>query len=294
MFTIKRAAELTGLPVATLRAWERRYRVVEPVRSDGGYRLYDEAALLRLTRMKTLVGKGWAPAQAAQAVLDPERPATRAPVVAATDLVAAAAAVDSDQAAVLVDDHFARLSFEAAVDDWLLPTMTAVGAAWSSGMVDVAGEHLVVEAVMRRLAIAYEAAGQPGFGPTVLLALPPGARHEVGLLAFATACRRQGIRTTYLGADLPLASWREALRAARPDAVATSVSVTPDLVHLRELLATAESAPGGPVPVAVGGGLQDQAPAECRRLGHAIGPAARLLASLLRADSFTESASGMG
>ena len=41
MFTIKRAAELTGLPVATLRAWERRYGVVAPIRSEGGYRLYE-------------------------------------------------------------------------------------------------------------------------------------------------------------------------------------------------------------------------------------------------------------
>ena len=40
MYTIKRAAELTGISVATLRAWERRYGVVHPQRSDGGYRLY--------------------------------------------------------------------------------------------------------------------------------------------------------------------------------------------------------------------------------------------------------------
>ena len=42
MYTVKHAAELTGIPAATLRMWERRYAVVTPVRSESGYRLYDD------------------------------------------------------------------------------------------------------------------------------------------------------------------------------------------------------------------------------------------------------------
>ena len=61
MYTVKHAAELTGIPADTLRMWERRYGVVTPDRSESGYRLYDDAALRRLQAMHTLVDSGWSP-----------------------------------------------------------------------------------------------------------------------------------------------------------------------------------------------------------------------------------------
>src|SRR4029453_15697836 len=110
MYTIKRVSEMVGVPVATLRAWQRRYRVVNPGRSDSGYRLYgaDDIAILR--RMQALVASGWSPKEEAAAVSGesaPERePAARQggqPLrsrsarragTEALDLVAAAAALD--------------------------------------------------------------------------------------------------------------------------------------------------------------------------------------------------------
>ena len=59
VYTVKHAAALTGIPADTLRMWERRYGVVTPIRSEGGYRLYDDAAIARLTAMHALVGAGW-------------------------------------------------------------------------------------------------------------------------------------------------------------------------------------------------------------------------------------------
>ena len=72
MYTVKRAAELTGLPADTLRMWERRYAIVEPARSDGGYRLYDDPALRRLSAMRSLVDSGWTAREAARRVLSDE------------------------------------------------------------------------------------------------------------------------------------------------------------------------------------------------------------------------------
>ncbi|MEO6411180.1 MAG: MerR family transcriptional regulator [Pedococcus sp.] len=66
MYTIGHAARLTGVPSATIRAWERRYGLVRPVRSDGGYRLYDEQGLQLLRAMGALVAGGWSASQAAE------------------------------------------------------------------------------------------------------------------------------------------------------------------------------------------------------------------------------------
>src|SRR5689334_23492593 len=59
---------MTGIPADTLRMWERRYGVVEPARSDGGYRLYDENAVRRLAVMHALVSAGCSPRLAAEQV----------------------------------------------------------------------------------------------------------------------------------------------------------------------------------------------------------------------------------
>src|SRR3954451_10565256 len=69
MYTIKRAAELTGISVATLRAWERRYAVVSPQRSDGGYRLYGPEDVRALAIMNSLVNEGWSAREAAAETL---------------------------------------------------------------------------------------------------------------------------------------------------------------------------------------------------------------------------------
>src|SRR6185436_13380453 len=106
MYTIKEAAARTGLTISVLRAWERRYGVVAPVRTPGGYRVYDEAALARLRAMRRLIDDGWSASAAAAAVVAgtadappaaPERPRrTDAGDVDHVDrLVDAAATLDS-------------------------------------------------------------------------------------------------------------------------------------------------------------------------------------------------------
>ena len=59
VYTVKHAAAMTGISPATLRMWERRYEVVVPGRSPSGYRVYDEAAVRRLSAMRALVEAGW-------------------------------------------------------------------------------------------------------------------------------------------------------------------------------------------------------------------------------------------
>ena len=70
MHSVSSAARLCGVSPSTLRAWERRYGVVEPIRTESGYRVYDDAALRRLTRMSSLIASGWSPRHAAAYVMN--------------------------------------------------------------------------------------------------------------------------------------------------------------------------------------------------------------------------------
>ena len=244
MYTIKQAARITGVPEASLRAWERRYAVVVPQRNDAGYRVYDEAALAALSTMRRLVEDGWAPAEAAVAVRDGTAPAApSSPVAPVRDtpavdlpgaeaytrlLLTSAKHLDTVGIEQSLDGGFALGSFEHVVDSWLFPALGALGDAWSRGEVDVAGEHAASHAVHRRLSAAFDAAGIRTGGPTVVVGLPPGSLHALGSLAFATALRRRGLDVLYLGADVPVDAWGTAVLGLQARAAVLSVPTQED------------------------------------------------------------------
>jgi len=280
MLTIKRAAELTGVPAHTLRAWERRHGLFAPARTASGYRDYDEETLARIRAMSELVASGWAPRDAAAEVLrrrgaeDPEPRPAPAPQ---HDLVDAAATLDAERVARILDEQFARGDFESIVRGWLMPALTAVGRAWASGRVSVAGEHLVAHAVQRRLSAAYEAAGR-GSGRPIVVGAPPSVHHELGLLAFAVAARRAGLATLYLGADVPLDAWADAVAATGARAAVTAAPRRRDVARVTQL--AERLAAGSPdLPLWVGGRFQHLVDAPARPLGHDIGAAAAAIAA---------------
>ncbi len=298
MYTIKRAAELTGVPPATLRAWERRYGIGTSERTEAGYRLYDEGSLARLRAMTALVADGWTPRNAAREVTrraeEDAVPATsdaRSPQSAAATgdgpaadtgrLVAAAVSMDAVRVSELLDERFALGSFDSVVDDWLMPALAALGRAWREGRVSIAGEHLVAHAVMRRLAMSYDAAALRASGPAVLVGLPPQVHHELGILAFAVALRRLGVAVVYLGADLPVTAWGDAADTFASDFAVTSVPRLEDVAAAKDVVRALRSRRAD-TRVFVGGSRQDAlSRARVVRLGHAIGPAAAQVATVV-------------
>jgi DNA-binding transcriptional MerR regulator len=276
MYTIKQAAARSGLSVPVLRAWERRYGVVTPIRTASGYRLYDEPAVTRLRTMRALIDRGWSPSSAAAALLDGTAPdvdidAVPSPVWrssgrAAADLggedrvetlrsafVGAAATLDADGVEQTLDEMLAGGSYEIVLERDILPALRALGDAWEAGRVDIAGEHAASHAVWRRLAAAFQAAGRPAPSEgAVLVGLPPGARHELGALAFAVAARRAGLPVLYLGPDLPVDDWAASAQRVRARAaVVGAVSRADGAAALEVARALVDAVPG--ILVAFGG-----------------------------------------
>ncbi|GAA4117145.1 cobalamin-dependent protein [Knoellia locipacati] len=281
MYTIKRAAELTGIGLPTLRAWERRYGVVSPERSEGRYRLYSDGDLRALAIMASLVEDGWTASEAAAETLrrlDAVDRAARAPGdldLAAPDggepegleeVMAAAHDLDGSRLGAVLDRAFDDDDYPRMVGGWLMPVLLAVGSAWADGRITTAGEHLVSHAVHRRLAVLYDATPRTRTGPLIVLGLPAGSRHELGLLAFAVGARRAGMSTAYLGADLPADDWVHAVTRRRAGAAVLAVPRLADVVATQTVVdRIRENAPD--VVVAVGGGHQEHVTGGLR-LGH--------------------------
>lgn len=297
MHTIKHATALTGVSADTLRMWERRYGVVAPVRTEGGYRLYDDAAIARLTAMRALVEAGWAPSRAAVQVTSGTTPGpmTPAPREDAQGLVSGrvydsgegskerldllvrlAMSFDSRQLSHALDDAFARWEFEELVDDWLMPALGRLGLAWRAGTVSVAGEHFVSAGVHRRLATALDGASPRPGAPRVIVGLARGSRHELGVLAFGALLARAGFGVLYVGGDLPPDSWVVAVAGHSPSAVVLGVPVLDDVPAVRDTIAAIRAARPD-VPLLLGGSHQELV-STGEPLGHHLFNAARALA----------------
>ena len=220
---IKEFASRLGVQEPTLRAWERRYHLLQPERSSGGFRLYSAADEQRVRSMQAHMARGIGAAQAAALAL-----AESARDVVAADrpndlvdaLIAAAEEFDVTRFDTLLDTAFAHGRL-VGIRDVVLPMLVEVGARWERDELSVGDEHLTSHLLERRL-LAMARGWEAGSGPLALLACPPGERHTLGLVCCGLLLAEHGWRIAYLGADTPLDQIAALSQSIRPVAVVLS------------------------------------------------------------------------
>jgi DNA-binding transcriptional MerR regulator len=256
----------TGVGVDTLRAWERRYGLLRPQRSPGGFRLYGTGEVERVRAMKALIDSGVSAAEAARLAAAEDRPPAapreRDGEVGdqAERLGAALERFDEVDANAILDDALARFTTDAVVSRIVLPLLEKIGERWEDGRISVAQEHFAA-GVLRGRMLAVGRNWGAGRGPRALLACPPTEQHDLGLIAFGLVLRERGWRITFLGSDTPIETIIDAAAALRPTAVVLA-AVTPEAF---EDVAEGIGALARTTPVLLGGEGADAGLAE--RLG---------------------------
>ena len=211
-----------NVPVASLRAWESRYQLLTPTRTQGGFRLYGPDDVARVLAMRAHLERGIPAAEAARLALAETKPAA-APIVPheSRELATALDAFDEDAAQVALDRLFGSLSLDAALRDVVLPYLHELGERWQRGEVSVAQEHFASNVIRGRLLGLARGWGR-GSGPLALLACVEDEQHDIPLVAFGLLLRSYGWRIGYLGADTPMPSLVQAVRELGPAAVVVS------------------------------------------------------------------------
>jgi methanogenic corrinoid protein MtbC1 len=247
-----------------LRAWERRYGVVTPTRTEGGQRLYSDLDIGRLLRLRRLTDRGHAIRRLASlpleelARLDEESAERDAPAPraanrgtaeelseramadsAATAIAAALQAtrrLDAVELQAVLERAAVTLGVPDFIDEVVSPALVHIGHGWSERSVSIAQEHMAT-AVFRRvlgwLLRVYEVSNG---APRIVVATPPGHGHELGALMAAASAAAEGWSVTYLGPDLPVADLVSAVGQARARAVAISAVYQPDSADLLRTL----------------------------------------------------------
>ncbi len=213
--TIGDVSKALGVPIPTLRSWERRYGVPSPPRTDGGHRRYTDQDLRALRAMRDAIASGLPARQAAQ-LASAAADSTLGPY--AERILDAVERLEPEDIRAALEAARRELGSERVVAGIVLPVVREIGWRWATGRCDVAQEHLASE--MLRAWLAWmRASAPPPTGPPILLACPEGERHTLGIEAFATILALRGADARVLGASTPAAALALAVARMRPAAV---------------------------------------------------------------------------
>ncbi len=248
-----------GVRPETLRAWERRYALMDPDRSSSGYRLYSAADESRVRAMTALLEEGLSAAEAAKlareapkvagdsgpGATEAGRAAQATGAALAVPLAPAVAGVGTSVPAPVDPPVMSEareqifLALAGFDEDEANAILDGVLARFSldtalTGLVlpllSEIGERWMQKSltiaqehfcteILRGRLLAIARGWGGGGGPLALLACAPNERHDLGLIAFGLSLRQSGWRIAFLGPDVPIATVADAAERLDPEAV---------------------------------------------------------------------------
>lgn len=265
LYNIKAVVQATDISPSTLRAWERRYNVCQPQRSESGYRLYSDRDVALIRWLKAQVDAGMAISQAVQwyETIARNTPQQEQVVLPGTNsqwtyssirgqIIGPSASVRSvdalrqelldallnfaeRDAEQLLEEAFALYSIEQVGENVITPVLVDVGERWHQGILSATKEHYITNFLRQRLFALLRTMPQVNDSPLIWVGCAPGELHEIGTLLLCLYLRRAGHRVRYLGQNLPLAGFVEDVKSARPAMVLLSASTATALQELTKL-----------------------------------------------------------
>ncbi len=269
---IRTVSSLTGVNSVTLRAWERRYDLIKPIRTPKGHRLYTMTDVEMINQVVALLDNGMSIGQVRQVL---ETGKARLETAAQPDfdpwlnyqhrLLQAIVDFDDGVLNEIYSETLSLYPVDIVTSRLIVPLLRELGERWAQNEGSVAEEHFFSVFLRNKLGARFHHLSRGQQGPKLLAACLPGEQHEVGLLLFALAALDWNYRVVLLGPNTPLGELPPvAARAATQAIVLSGSAEVAAAVIERDLpqLCRAVS-----IPVFVGGEVADRHPAAIRAAG---------------------------
>lgn len=237
-YTIRTVTQMTGLSDHTIRAWERRYGVLKPARTETNRRLYDDDDVERLRLLNQGVSQGHTIGQIARLSADElrklvatdertARPSARPAIgEASPQLQICLSAIDAMDVDAL-EQALARAGAESGVADvverLIVPLVESIGARWADGATSIAQEHMATAVIRTFLERQRSTLRAMPNAPRLIVTTPTHQYHEIGALIVAVVAALHGWSVTYLGPNLPAKEIALASRQCGADAIGLSL-----------------------------------------------------------------------
>jgi DNA-binding transcriptional MerR regulator/methylmalonyl-CoA mutase cobalamin-binding subunit len=247
-FPIQTVAERTGLTPHVIRAWERRYRAIEPERSAGRHRLYSEAEIERIGMLHRAVRSGHSigkiatlPMEDLRALIANQPAGTRAaPARGVEDpaaplrneSLAAVSRFDGPALQELLNRALVTFGHMGLLNLVVAPLAEEIGERWRAGVLTAAHEHFFTALVKVFLGDLIRQFSIPASAPCIIVTTPAGQLHELGAIMAAATASNLGWRPVYLGPNLPAHEIAGVAMRNEAAAVALSIVYPEDDPHL--------------------------------------------------------------
>jgi len=231
-YTIKDLEQLSGIKAHTIRIWEQRYSFLKPKRSDTNIRYYNADELKTILNIALLNQHGYKissidkmnEAEMQHAVLSlSSTPAQEGRVL--NKLISHMVELNMDDFELQLEKAVSEKGIEETLVRLIFPFMERIGILWVTNHINPAQEHLVSNIIRQKILV-----GINGLKPwakkksSIILFLPEGEQHELGLLYAYYIMKKQGITTIYLGADLPIKDLQFVTKFKQPDYIFTHLT----------------------------------------------------------------------
>src|SRR6478735_374302 len=243
-FTIKDLENLSGIKAHTIRIWEQRYSFLRPQRSNTNIRFYCNDELKTVLNIALLNKYGYKishidkmnPVQMREKILSLSQAEAYIERLV-NDLIHCVVDLDSDGFEDVLDHYIRVKGNDKTITSIIFPFLDKVGLLWMTNNINIAQEHLATNIIRQKLLVGIESAGsQVQLNKTVLLFLPEGEQHEVGLLYVYYLLKTRGMNVIYLGADLPVKDLEYVVSIKKPDCLYTHVTCMPSRYNFGKLI----------------------------------------------------------
>jgi len=234
-FTIKDLENLTGVKAHTIRIWEQRYGFLKPQRTDTNIRYYNNQELKAILNIALLNKYGYkishidrmSEAEVKEKILALANTQAQQERII-NELIQQMIDLDLDKFEETLDNYIASHGIEKSINQIIFPFMERIGVLWMTDHINPAQEHLVSNIIRQKLIVGTESINTHlKMNKCVLLFLPEGEYHELGLLFIQYLLKSRGINTLYLGANVPVEDVVYVVKLKKPNYIyshLTSVS----------------------------------------------------------------------
>jgi DNA-binding transcriptional MerR regulator len=233
VYTIKDLENLTGVKAHTIRIWEQRYSFLKPQRTETNIRYYGNDELKSILNITLLNKFGFKISNINKMSADEINEklvslSNQQAIQERTINELIKLMVDFDVVAFedILDNHIASRGIERTINQIIFPFMEKVGILWLANQIVPAQEHIITTLIRQKIIVGIEFA-RPTFvlNKTVLLFLPENEYHELGILFTNFLLKSRGIRTIYLGANVPIEDIEMVIKIKKPDYIYTHLTV---------------------------------------------------------------------
>ena len=207
-FPIRTVSEITGVNSVTLRAWERRYGLIKPLRTPKGHRLYSQQDIQLIQDVLDRLSQGMSISQIARDILDKtsmdngEHPDVWGQYC--QHMIKAVSRFDEHALEAVYNDAMALYPVDVVTTHLIMPLLEELGDRWQIKSGSIAEEHFFSVYLRNKLGARFHHQNLKNSGPKLIMACLPGEHHEFGILLFALTAHSKGYQVILLGADLPV------------------------------------------------------------------------------------------